>query len=464
MAGRKLNLAAIIALTAPSFAVAMLVAPLFAVLPTHYATNTTTTMVAIGSILFFARISDAILDPLIGYLSDRTRSPFGKRKPWIAAGTALATIAVYPLFVPPADADASYFLIWSLIAYCAWTMVSVPSGAWHAEITGDYTERARIVTFGNVFGTIGGMAFFLLPYLPIFPTTAITGDVLKLAAVTLMISMPILVGYALWACPSGAEVAIRPPTLKSDIRAIATNGPFHIFLGAFFFFGCGAGIYAAALMLVVGDHFRIAEQFSAITIAAAVAHLVGTPIWFQIVKWIGKHRSWAVGTIIPLIAGPVVFFIPPGPDSFIPFASIVTASSFGFASAGIAAAMLADIVDYDTLRTGQRRTASYYAFYLLATKACVAIGGGLGFIALGLTGYKAGATNSDASQLALLIVFAVVPTILYMAAMIVLWRYPITERRQAAIRKRLEQRADRMHRVTATTVSDIPAALSLQKA
>ena len=117
----------------------------------------------ISAIIFAARLSDAFTDPLIGVLSDKTKSRWGRRKPWIVAGAPLLMVSLYMLFVPPDDPSAWYFGFWVVLLYLAFTIVDLPYFAWGAELSPIYDERTKITARREQFHFIGTITFNLLP-------------------------------------------------------------------------------------------------------------------------------------------------------------------------------------------------------------------------------------------------------------------------------------------------------------
>jgi Na+/melibiose symporter-like transporter len=96
--------------------------PLNSIIPAFYAANTTVTFAEMAVVMTASRIFDAITDPLIGYLSDRTKSPIGRRKPWVLAGTILCAISIYFLFQPARTAGVVYFGVWAFLIYFGFTL------------------------------------------------------------------------------------------------------------------------------------------------------------------------------------------------------------------------------------------------------------------------------------------------------------------------------------------------------
>src|SRR5262245_20923689 len=104
----------------------LLFVPVMAVFPTIYEKYYAVNFAAIGIAMTLSRGLDSVVDPIVAYLSDRTRTVLGARKPWLLFGAVLAIVGIYKLFLPTGKPDAVYFLIWSSVVYFAWSIMQVP--------------------------------------------------------------------------------------------------------------------------------------------------------------------------------------------------------------------------------------------------------------------------------------------------------------------------------------------------
>ena len=123
--------------------IAMSLFPVMVFIPRFYASDMGVPLVLLGTILFFVRWSDVITDPLMGYISDHTRSRFGRRKIWIVLSTPLMMLSVYQLFLPPQGAGALHLALWSVLLSIAITMMLIPYYAWGAGLLKLYLFRRR---------------------------------------------------------------------------------------------------------------------------------------------------------------------------------------------------------------------------------------------------------------------------------------------------------------------------------
>jgi Na+/melibiose symporter-like transporter len=431
---------------APGIAIAMTHAAGSSILPTIYSKETALDLVQIGTIIFLAKILDAFSDPLMGFISDQTRGRFGRRKPWIFIGTILLAVCIVMLFRVPKDATLMYFAVWYIVTYQAWTLVEIPYRAWSIELTRDYHERSRIATYVAMTWAIGGLMFLALSKLPFAPTTAMDGVYLRWVMWIILGLLAISVPLMLYWTPQGPPVETRRGNVLGAIRAIRANKPLWIFVSVFVLGGFAGGIISSLVLLYTSSILKLTgAQFTTIMIAYAGLSFLATPLTLYAVRLFDKHIVWATGWLLSALILPAIAFIEPGPNAFWPFFAIIAFRGVVAAvDNAIPVAVLGDVVDYDVLKTGVDRTANYVAFLTLILKFNLAIGGAIGFVILGLAGFDPKAeTNSPAARDAFVAIYCFAPTIFYAFACYMLYQFPITSRRHAIIKKRIEQRIAR---------------------
>lgn len=155
----------------------------------------------VGTAYMIARIFDVITDPLIGYLSDRTQTRWGRRRPWMLAGTPVMWIGAYMLFFPQGEISITYFLIWMIVLWLGWTMLLIPYYAWAAELSPDYHERSKITSWRTALGLVANIVSKLIPSLPILipvlaPVLYVvegTPDIVHIIGICLLVILPVSV-------------------------------------------------------------------------------------------------------------------------------------------------------------------------------------------------------------------------------------------------------------------------------
>ena len=137
--------------------------PLSIWIPAHYSGGLGISLAAVGTILMLARLTDVITDPIMGEISDRWRTPFGRRRPWLLIGAPVMMLGVYNLFVPDEGVGMAYFLVWLTVFFVGATMIGLPHRAWGAELSPDYHQRSRVTAAREIYVLVGLMVAAAVP-------------------------------------------------------------------------------------------------------------------------------------------------------------------------------------------------------------------------------------------------------------------------------------------------------------
>jgi len=143
----------------PELTQAVVTLPMALFVPAFYADDLALPLAGVGAAIAASRLLDVISDPLIGILSDRVVTRWGRRKPWIAVGTPFLMLSAWMIFVPPGVVSLSYLLIWATLLFLAFTLVDLPHKVWGAELSTDYLERNHVAAWREGFGAVGLILF-----------------------------------------------------------------------------------------------------------------------------------------------------------------------------------------------------------------------------------------------------------------------------------------------------------------
>jgi len=422
----------------------MLHTPALSMLPALYAKYGSIDMIVIGVILVATRALDAITDPLIGILSDRTKTRFGARKPWMIAGMLLCCLGVWFWFRPGPDTGWTYFLLWSTVVYIGWTLFEIPHAAWLSELTHEYSERARLASFRSAASFAGWALFIALPLLPVFPTTEMTPEVTALAAWIVIAIFPVLTLLAIVNVPAGRPESTELPELRETLRAAAGNHPFLMYASVVLATGMAAGMVAGLYFFYLDSYLHILHRIAHIGLVSAVISIVASGLWGPVIARIGKHRAMAFGAAVNVLVLVGMGMVQPGEWAFPLVLLLFSISAVLYAGSMVAQySIVADISDFDTLKTGRNHAATYYALSAFLVKLGLALGAGLGFVIAGLFGFEPGAENNALAMTGFFLSFIVIPVLLNALAAVLAWRFPLDKRRFEIIRQRLEQRTAR---------------------
>jgi GPH family glycoside/pentoside/hexuronide:cation symporter len=447
MAQNRIRALPLMAFATPGFLSALVHSPAASVVPTMYSTEFGLSLTLVGVALLVSRSADVVLDPLIGFLSDRTGGRLGARKPWVIVGVLLSIVSTWFLFNPPPHPSFSYFLIWYTAIYLAWSLIEIPHAAWGFEITRDYEERSRVLTYRGFAAALAQLVFLVLPMLPIFATTAVTPEILRVTSwLVFAVGLLALIATVFWA-PVGIPVERESHYKLKDLLSILTsNRPLWVFMAAFLLNGFATGMFGTLTFLYVANYLGLAKQFVFLLGGVAVAALISLPLAPWLIGRLGKRVAWGGAMAMGMVIFPLILLIPRGEASFVPL--MVVCIPIGFVNAMVAIAstsLMGDVIDYDTWRTGKKRTAVYSGLMSFVVKLNAIPGGAVALLIVGLAGYdpKLAGANSAHAVFGLKIAYVIAPTILYGVSILFAWLFPIDRRRQTIISRRLEAREAR---------------------
>ena len=236
----------------------MLMMMLIVYLAPFYSAHLGLDLATVGGIFFLARVWDAVIDPIVGNLSDLTRSRYGRRKPWIAAGTPILLVFVYLIFQPPAGIGTAYLAIVAIAFYAAITVVQIPYLSWGAELSRDYVQRIRINGYREAGTMLGIILVALIPLLFLRGTDPTVSDIVRVFTYVVLLLLPLTVIPALILAPKTEPIKTARLTLFKAMSALGVNKPFLRLLAASLLIWVGGHIYNATSLFLLKD----ALQFS----------------------------------------------------------------------------------------------------------------------------------------------------------------------------------------------------------
>ena len=432
----------------PSLPLAALTLPVYIYVPTLYASILPPAQLGmIGLVLMLARIVDAVSDPVIGAASDATKSRFGRRKPWLFVATPLTMIAFYAIMTPAPDTHIGYLALWSVALTLCWTLALLPYNSWGAELSDDYHERTRISAVREGVTVAGTLLAAGLPAALAAFGIAALGDQLHWLAVGVCILLPPAVALALWHVPDKAHRAVQSWTFRSAGAHIRRNGPFWRFIASHFINATANGFPATLFLLFVTYRLEMPEAQGGLLFLYFLAGLAGIPFWTWLSRRISKHRAWGYAMLLACASFVwTPFVVGPGDIAVFVVISLVSGFAVG-ADLALPASIQADVVDADRAKSGARNTGIYFAAWGIATKAALGISVGVAFLALGAVGFDANtppvdAANSETALMMLGLLYAFVPVILKLAAIAIMWRFPLDEKLQRDLTSSAAGRAE----------------------
>lgn len=428
---------------------AQLVNPIFNV-------NLGVSPIAIGLIMGLSRVWDAVTDPLMGTISDNTRSIYGRRRPWILLGSiAVALTFVLIWWFPLGKSQTfyiSYLSVTTVLFYAGFTMFSVPYLALGMEMSPDYHERTRIVAYRDFlqpFGAFAAQALFWLATLNVFSDVFEGLRFTSLGVGLIVILLGVIASVFPREHPS-VELLSASQKKVSFIKSICQTlkvKPFLIICISTAVALVGVtmvghlGFYVCLYYLFGGDQSACAEIFALWGFAMQFASLLMVPVIVRISTKIGKRKTLLIFFGVSIIGSLSKWWlIIPG----CPYLSLIPQALMGMgfiASSTMMNSMIPDAVDYDELTTKTRREGMFGAVYGWSWKLGIALALVLSGFVLPLTGYDAALPAQSSSTITWIrLAESGLPVFGYIGAVCLVWFYPLSEQTAYKVREELERR------------------------
>ena len=405
-----------------------------------------------GLAVGLAVIWDAVSDPLMGTISDRTKHSIGKRRIYILPGSILAAFSLLTLFYSPESASQAYIFLYLLFNYLllntAITIVAVPHAALGAELTEDTHERTVLFGFRLFLGNIGLLAGTLIPgiFLDQNPETA-WGNTSLAIAILLMVSS--LITYF---TTSGYDHAAQPDkyqekfSLMNHFRSLAEvlkNPFFRPLLAAFLIAYIGVSINSTLALFYYDIRLNLNQnQINMILGVFILVWSLSIAFWVLLSKKKGKKGPafWGIFLlgVMTFIAYPL---FPPGNPHWPLAASIAGGILVG--AIVLLDSLVADIVDYDHLKSGQKREGLYFGFWKMSIKLSRAIAIALSGILLQWAGYNGTELSREAQGERIAFLFGPVVGTFFAAGALIFLAMPLTAEKHAQVQRILIKKKEK---------------------
>ncbi len=441
----------------PIFFLAIMIGPAGSIIQGIYTREFGLSLSAIATAITLCKILDALTDPVVGMLSDRTRHWPGGRKFWVVLGSAILLVGSYFLFNPQKDKlFEGYFFVAYFVTLLGWTVVEVSHLSWGAELGKSYDDRSRIFSCRTSFLFAGTLLFLILPLLIELKKTGrvhslllaeYNSETLRVAFMLIAFVFPLTIFLATKFCPQGeSQQNSHRISFRDLFRALRGNKPLRIFAAMVVLFFIGNGMQVALAFLHLASYLQLGKQAPFIYALCMPLNLLMIPVWL---RWMTKYEKshllmWGItlsGAFFILLG-----FIRPGPNAFVQYLIVFAGLQLVQPAWQILPpSILGDVSDYATLKTSVDQTATLYAIYAFLYKAISGLGSALGFVIASMFGFNPANDTHDASAaIGICLAMAFVPALLAFGSAWLASHLPISRDRHNVIRRRLERRNKRL--------------------
>ena len=415
--------------------------PLVVMIPEHYATVLGLPLAVIGLIFTSVRVFDIVVDPLLGAAMDRTRTRWGRYRPWLVLGAPALMLAVYMLFMAKPGVGPLYLLATLTASFLGWSILSLAQLALASGLAAGYDERSRVyawVQFASLLGILTVMGFPILSAK--LGETSLTPT--QLMGWIIIVLMAPAVALAAWRVPEAAAVAQRHIVgVKEYLSVVGRQAVFRI-AAIDLLFGLGFGTASAMLVFFVTAAKGLDRSAVGIVlIAQVVTAMITVPAVAWLARRLDKHFVLGVSGVLAAVVSVVFVFLPDHNLLAVSLGMMGWGLSFGAFNL-LPRAMMADAGDELRLESGSDQTGVLYALLISSWKLGGALAVGLSFAALALVGYKPAlmAANTPQAISGLEMVFAGPSAALFLLGAWLAFTYPLTREKHAAIRLELDAR------------------------
>lgn len=415
--------------------------PLGTYVPPLYASAFGFDLATVGLIFLAARLWDAVIDPGIGLLSDRTRTRFGRRRPWIVAGGAIFALAVVPVFLPPPSFGPAALSGALFTLYLGYSMIATPYAAWGGELSQQYHERTRIQTYQQIMISVALLLALVLPTLLV--SRFAHQPRLQLAAMGAMVLFLLLpaLTFGLRALPEpdpgprqsgGLELgkALRLAFGDTLLRRVLISN---------FSVRLGQGVRTAIFVFFVAHFMGKPDWAPGLFLFQYVFGVAACPIWLAIGRRLGKERSAVAGELAQVAINLGLLMLTPGNMALLAFLTVAQGLAQGSGNLMLRS-IVADVADQHRLDTGHDRIGLFFSVFSLSDKAAYAAAVGIALPLLAWLGFDPRQPNDPVVLDNLKLVFGLGPALAHLVSALVIRGFPLNEERHAEVRRKLAAR------------------------
>lgn len=400
-----------------------------------------------GFCLLVPRLWDAFSDPIMGAISDRTKTSMGRRRPYLLIGSILFGVTFYFTLampdLPTETAKVIYFTAMYLVLSTAYTIYDVPYSAMVGEMSQNFKERTNIVGYKMMAARLGILiSVWVSP--KVFTSQESLAEGFRLLGLITGIFIVVTGLIAFFMTRDAPRIETRPGrfSLKQEFKAIFANRPFRVLFTVFLFQNLAIGAAATCLVYYITMAMRAdVSLFGPLMVVGALTATLVTPLWVMLVQKLGKKSAYTLGLTYSSIMALPAFFLPPSLYLFL-FGLFFLIALGDAGNQLLPNSMVADTIEVDELQSGMRREGTIFGAWAFCRKAGMAGGAFLTSFVIAQFGFVSAAqvAQSESALLGIRVAYSMLPFLLWLCALLLLRRYDLTEDRFQEIKDQIRDR------------------------
>ena len=398
-----------------------------------------------GLVLLFPKLWDVISDPIMGGISDITRSRMGRRRPYLLAASIPFGIIFFLMFLTPHYnselAKALYVGLMFALGCTVFTVFNVPYSSMVAEMSDDYNERMSITSFrmiGSSIGVLlaGGLA---MPLVEIGGGGEAGFRFMGIVLGALITLFCIICFFGTRQAKTLPVIEERPP-FSEQVKIAFRNIPFKMLIMMYAFQSLAIGVLMAGLIYYVKYVMRLPETSMGIVFPILiVTAIIFIPVWLKIGVKIGKIKAYTIGLCILSVMLFSLFFTKSSQLNL--FYIQIFLLGIGFSSFQLFPfSMLPDTIEYDELQSGMRREGIFSGIWSSAQKTAYSVGPSIVGFTLSISGFVNASVQPESVEVGVRIVFCLFTAFMILLSLLPFYKYDLTEERFEEIKLMIQQK------------------------
>lgn len=409
-----------------------------------------------GLVLLIGKIWDAVNDPIVGTLTDRTRTRWGRRRPWLLFGAFPFALAFLLQFIVPATGETAkffYYVLVGILLDASFTAVNVPYAALTPELSENSQDRTDLNMYRFSFSVLGGLVAAILYNIVVnqlYGDAPEIGNLIQGIIIGLIIILSNIIVFANTSERDFNEGGEDHIPFMEGLKITLQSRPF-LYVSAIYLLTWLSIQFVQSLILFffrdwIGGH--PGGQFTLALFGLQFSIFVFILVWGYLSRRLGRKKVFYLGVSVWIAVQIALFFVQPGQVNLVIILAFLAGIgvSIGFL---IPWSLLPDVVDHDELQTGRRREGIFYGFFVFLQKFGIAFGLFVQGQVLEWTGYIQAQGNvipqqPDSALFALRILTTVVPILFLLASIVVVYYNPINQEKLAEIQAELALRRSKV--------------------
>lgn len=398
--------------------------------------------------VFIGKSWDYINDPIVGYIADRTRTRWGRRRPYLLFGFIPFAFGFAMLWWRPPFESAFALTAYYAAAYFFYdtmvTLTSMPYLALTPELTQDYDERTSLTSYRMAFSLFGGLVAFIVPLVIIGTMRPEHANrVFQMGLIFAAASaLPLLITF-IGTREKEEYTQQEQPGLRESLRAARNNRPFIFAAGIFLFTWTAIEIIQNMLLFFLKYRMKLEEQSDIVAGVIFITALIVLPLWVWASQKTDKRKAYIIGMIFFASVMLTLIFIDPS-LGFRMVLGLAALAGVGVSAVHVLTwAIIPDAVEVDELQSGARHEGMFYALVSLFKKVASSISIPLTLLVLDWSGFASNAPQqSDSAIWAIRILIGPVPSVLLLAGILFALYYPLSRESHAETREKIAARKE----------------------